>query len=544
MHGITHATAVKMFSELPQSEQAQAQEGFARYVLGLAPRMKILELHPDQTAAVLELLRAEVGNVRGLVQLFNSRDTLTKLRTAEWGACVTDLSDRLYAREMLFDTESLRRLALTIFEEALGPKHYETATALDNLGTVLVGRGEPWATDGVPFFRRAATSREEALGALHEHTVLSRFKLAHTLRDLGKPAEAEPVYRRALAVAEQMAGPKSMDVAVTLDNLATALQVLGRYAEAEPLYRRALAISEEVLGPRDLTTALFINNVGAVVGCLGEVAEAERLHRRALEIREAVGGPKHPDTAMSLFNVGYILNAQGKEAPAAAALLERALEVYTEVLGKKHPQTIKARQQLRKAQGRQYSLQSIAAAKNDNILRGDDTAMETLLAAFAVLASQRALPKPGWSLCRGLHYQVKPIVRFHLEGKWPSITVAHVLARKQVVHVELKNSWQEKEAGDIHMADMLKRVKSVSECNMSRNVFARIGDFTGLTVLDLSHFSVRNTPHLPEAICNIMGLETLRLKDWAAITRLPDSIVELQRLRTLDLGRASSNFKR
>eukprot|EP00611_Tribonema_gayanum_P026992 TRINITY_DN6551_c0_g1_i1.p1 TRINITY_DN6551_c0_g1~~TRINITY_DN6551_c0_g1_i1.p1 ORF type:complete len:932 (-),score=196.62 TRINITY_DN6551_c0_g1_i1:118-2913(-) len=352
MHGITHATAVKMFSELPQLEQAQAQEGFAWYVLGLAPRMKILELHPDRTAAVLGLLRAEVGNVRGLVQLFDSRDTLTKLRTAEWAACVTDLSERLYAREMLFDTESLRRLALTIFEEVLGPKHYETATALDNLGTVLVGRGEPWATDGLPLFRRAATIREEELGALHELTVLSRFQLAHTLRDLGKAAEAEPVYRRALAIAEQMAGPKSVDVAATLDNLATALKVLGRFAEAEPLYRRALGIHQEVLGLRNLDTATSINNVGCVVECLGDVAEAERLHRCALEIREAVAGPKHLDTAMSLFNVGYILNAQGKEAPAAAALLERALQVYTEVLDKKHPQTIKTRQELRKAQRR------------------------------------------------------------------------------------------------------------------------------------------------------------------------------------------------
>eukprot|EP00611_Tribonema_gayanum_P007707 TRINITY_DN1711_c4_g2_i2.p1 TRINITY_DN1711_c4_g2~~TRINITY_DN1711_c4_g2_i2.p1 ORF type:complete len:607 (-),score=94.35 TRINITY_DN1711_c4_g2_i2:253-1992(-) len=68
--------------------------------------------------------------------------------------------------------------------------------------------------------------------------------------------------------------------------------------------------------------------------------------------------------------------------------------------------------------------------------------MELLVAAFAVVASQRALPKPAWSLCRSMHHQVKPIVRLLLEGPWPSVIAAQVLAHKQVAHVELTSSWR------------------------------------------------------------------------------------------------------
>ncbi|KAG5188798.1 hypothetical protein JKP88DRAFT_177608 [Tribonema minus] len=71
---------------------------------------------------------------------------------------------------------------------------------------------------------------------------------------------------------------------------------------------------------------------------------------------------------------------------------------------------------------------------------------------------------------------------------------------------------------------------------MSRNIFERIGDFTGLTVLDLNHYRLRTLSLLPESIGNLAALETLGLSEWKAIARLPDSIVKLRRLRTLDLA--------
>jgi len=86
---------------------------------------------------------------------------------------------------------------LAIYEKALGPKHRDITTALNNLAS--------------------------------HYYAQDRY------------ADAEPLYKRSLAIREKALGPDHPDVAQSLNNLAYLYSTQGRYADAEPLYKRALA---------------------------------------------------------------------------------------------------------------------------------------------------------------------------------------------------------------------------------------------------------------------------------------------------------------
>ena len=88
----------------------------------------------------------------------------------------------------------LHRRALAIFEKRYGTKNFQTATALHNVGTMLLAQE--------------------------------------------KYPEAEKFLRRALAVKEQVLGPEHRSVAHTLNNLALVLQAQGKNDEAARYRRR------------------------------------------------------------------------------------------------------------------------------------------------------------------------------------------------------------------------------------------------------------------------------------------------------------------
>ncbi len=136
--------------------------------------------------------------------------------------------------------EPLFRKALAMRQRDSGPKHPETAIAMNNLGNVLLAQRK--LVEAERLQRGALQILESALGKDHPRTGISCSNLADVLRAKGDAASAKALYRRTLAIDEKAYGRAHREVAADLDNLASYLDELGEKVEAASLSRRAAAI--------------------------------------------------------------------------------------------------------------------------------------------------------------------------------------------------------------------------------------------------------------------------------------------------------------
>ncbi len=151
--------------------------------------------------------------------------------------------------------------------------------------------------------RRAVVLGEEYIGPDHPEVAVRLNNLAELLRITNRLAEAEPLMRRALTIDEASYGPDHPEVATDLNNLASLLQVTNRLAEAEPLMRRTLAIVEVSYGPDHPKVSVCLNNLALLLEDTNRLAEAEPLMRRALAILANSYDPDHPHTMMARANL-------------------------------------------------------------------------------------------------------------------------------------------------------------------------------------------------------------------------------------------------
>jgi tetratricopeptide (TPR) repeat protein len=256
-------------------------------------------------------------------------------------------------RSQYAEAEQLFRRALAAYEEALGPRHPDTATVYSNLAYVINAQGRYKEAEALS--RKALAVREEVLGKRHPDTATSMNNLAMNLEDQGgRDREAEALHRQALAVREEVLGPRHPDTATSINNLAYNVEAQGRYTEAEALSRKALAVREEVLGKRHPDTATSYSNLAIKLDQQGRYREAEVLHRRALDIHKEALGPRDPRTAISTHNLAWNLHSQGWHREAEP-LYRMALAVWQEVLGPRNPYTVTGQGNLARvidAQGR------------------------------------------------------------------------------------------------------------------------------------------------------------------------------------------------
>ncbi len=167
------------------------------------------------------------------------------------------------------------------------------------------------------------------------------LKIAMTLHQAGKRAEAEQMYRQLVAENPRLAEAWHL--------LGVSLHQRGEHAQARPMIEQALAIGPPSpiywthLGIvcralHDLPAAEHayrqvlaltpgsveaLNNLGNVYCDLGRLAEAKETYRRALTLR--------PDFHLALNNLGKILQDEG-DLQAALPLFERATTVKPEYL--------------------------------------------------------------------------------------------------------------------------------------------------------------------------------------------------------------------
>jgi tetratricopeptide (TPR) repeat protein len=226
--------------------------------------------------------------------------------------------------------------ALAIRKEALGEKHPDTASSLNNLGALLFSMGDYSATR--LYFEQALAIRKEVLGEKHPDTASSLNSLGTLLSYMGDYSTARPYYEQTLAIRKEVLVEKHPDIASSLNNMGSLLQSMGDLPAARPYYEQALAINQEVLGEEHLGTARNLNSLGFLHKEMGDPIAAQSYFEQTLAIRKEVLGEKHPDTASSLNNLGALLFSMG-DYSAARLYYKQALAIRKEVLGEKHPDT-------------------------------------------------------------------------------------------------------------------------------------------------------------------------------------------------------------
>ena len=247
--------------------------------------------------------------------------------------------ERSYKHQKFAEAKPVAEEAVRLRQEALGPKHADTATSLDDLGAVLMANGDAvgrkhgcakrWrsggkcslrmtlsyrrasTTSGSPSWRRETRSRprrcfwsrsrstDDGWGNDHPEVAIKLVNLARLNNDLHRPEAAEPFAREAVAIRRKVLGNDHPSLANALDQLANAVE-MRHPDEEERLRREALAILTHAFGPGNRETARLQNNLGFMLYRRGAYQEAVSLYRPAVDtFRQTVGTDYRADPGRS-----------------------------------------------------------------------------------------------------------------------------------------------------------------------------------------------------------------------------------------------------
>lgn len=267
----------------------------------------------------------------------------------------------------------------------LGPRHPQTATTWNNLGSAMMGLGR--ADSAVVCLAAALAVRQSAPGTAPLELAVVQGNLAAASGRLGQWsrsdslfAAADQVYldagldnhleranllgnwgvmllrsgdaegaatRVAAAVAawRQVVGGDHPKVGIQENNLAAILERQGRDEEAEPHYREALRIKRLAMGSDHPSTASTLNNLALLVQRRGQLAAAEAMLLESLGIRERSLPPDHPDLARAWHNLARLFHDSGRNADAEANY-RLALDLRARVQGDRDQETVGTAQSL------------------------------------------------------------------------------------------------------------------------------------------------------------------------------------------------------
>jgi tetratricopeptide (TPR) repeat protein len=190
--------------------------------------------------------------------------------------------------------EALARAA-TLREERLGPDHPDVASALDNLGKVVLDQGE--LDYALSLNERALQIRATRLGPRHWNTAVSMNHLGYVLRELGSLEDALVTHERALSVFREWRDAPPSHVARSLEGVGMVLLRQQRSAAAADRLRAAHAVFVETVGDGHYETAACLGHLGAALAGCGDVAAARSTTERALALLADSNAypPDHPE---------------------------------------------------------------------------------------------------------------------------------------------------------------------------------------------------------------------------------------------------------
>ncbi|WGM48225.1 hypothetical protein KOAAANKH_03121 [Brevundimonas sp. NIBR10] len=225
------------------------------------------------------------------------------------------LAETLKRLEREAETEPLLARILEMEGEASGPQRLLTddqvARSAVNLG-ILRHRAGRIAEAEAPFRTAVALRRREPVTPSLLFPPVSWLGL--TLRNLDRPAEAEPVLVEAVRLAGVVHGENDPAVAVQLFNLGSTYMDQYKYIDGLRILRRAVTIDDAVDAPNIRTIELL----GTALNRTGLYQEAETVRRRALGMRLAEEPANPVATGRARLNLAGTLYAQERYIEAEA----------------------------------------------------------------------------------------------------------------------------------------------------------------------------------------------------------------------------------
>lgn len=194
------------------------------------------------------------------------------------------LSDRGDFDEALAELRRALRTRLIIF----GKEHMDTHEVVDNMGTVLMAKGNLTTEDiatyktvavqslefenagdmhcrkgeyqnGMVSYRKALSLEEQVLGDLHPTTCDLYLRMADALGQLGDLEASLGEYKAAISIYERLMGKFHVKVANIYNRLAAILMDKGEYETALSFYAKAYGIYDSSLGNHDDTKQAMMN---------------------------------------------------------------------------------------------------------------------------------------------------------------------------------------------------------------------------------------------------------------------------------------------
>ena len=239
------------------------------------------------------------------------------------------LANVLYKLSRYADAKPFAEEAVRLRMEALGPRHPDTASSLDDLGGALYGTGD--LTGAEARVREALAIRREILPPDDPKLSTSLNNMAFILQEKGNLKEAEQMFLESLAIDRRRLGNDHPEVAIKLVNLSRLNNDQQKFEAAEQFAREAVAIRRKVLG----------NDHPALVNALDQLAsaveernpdEALTFRRESVAIARSRFGEAHRETARVQSNLAFALYKLG-EYQEAVALYRAAVATYVKTVG-------------------------------------------------------------------------------------------------------------------------------------------------------------------------------------------------------------------
>lgn len=220
--------------------------------------------------------------------------------------------------------------ARTILTAALGPDQQDVVGVLHTLANIAFGeRDLPRALASY----RELLVRQLATGDGTPEIAATRGNIGQMLRMLGRDDEARDEIHRALAILEHTTGLANDDA---IGMLATLAKLTRDPIEARRQFEDVLARRIALVGERHSSVADATNDLGNLARDQGDLERATEYYTRALALYEAALGPGHPRVSVALSNLGEVALARGRFHDALQACT-RARSIDEPKLGADHP---------------------------------------------------------------------------------------------------------------------------------------------------------------------------------------------------------------
>ena len=228
-------------------------------------------------------------------------------------------------------------------------KYQECLTQLEQ---ILAVESDPTTSTGVTFkfsVRNAKALTSRALGrfqdaleteevlcqdASHEltekHPTVLRFKsvLAGLYQRLLDFERAEETYSQVIAGREEVYGPLARNTLQSKRDLAAMKLGAGEYAAAKAQLEELLPIFLNELGTGDKSTADLYRKLSRACALTEELEKADEYAQKAIEIGVLTEGENHPNTLMARTDLAKIQGKLGRFT-SALDLVDKAIRQYT-----------------------------------------------------------------------------------------------------------------------------------------------------------------------------------------------------------------------